>query len=142
MNDPITRRQLVQRGAAGISLLSLPGLLAACGGGGDGGGGSSDDLKDVLNFSNWPFYIDVDEKTKKHPSIDEFTKKTGIKVNYFEDINDNAEYFAKVQARSRRGRASTATSSSSPTTPGSRASSSTRGGCRSSTRSGSRTSST
>jgi spermidine/putrescine transport system substrate-binding protein len=96
MNPSLTRRQLVQRGAAGISLLSLPGLLAACGGG-NGGGGSSDDLKDVLNFSNWPLYIDVDDKTKKHPSIEEFTKKTGIKVNYFEDINDNAEYFAKVQ---------------------------------------------
>jgi spermidine/putrescine transport system substrate-binding protein len=102
MNPSLTRRQLVQRGAAGISLLSLPGLLAACGGG-NGGGGSSDDLKDVLNFSNWPLYIDVDDKTKKHPSIEEFTKKTGIKVNYFEDINDNAEYFAKVQGPLSKG---------------------------------------
>jgi spermidine/putrescine transport system substrate-binding protein len=102
MNPSLTRRQLVQRGAAGISLLSLPGLLAACGGG-NGGGGSSDDLKDVLNFSNWPLYIDVDDKTKKHPSIEEFTKKTGIKVNYFEDINDNAEYFAKVQGPLAKG---------------------------------------
>ena len=32
MNPLLTRRQLVQRGAAGITLLSLPGLLAACGG--------------------------------------------------------------------------------------------------------------
>jgi spermidine/putrescine transport system substrate-binding protein len=104
MNPSLTRRQLVQRGAAGISLFSLPGLLAACGGGGgDGGGGSSDDLKDVLNFANWPLYIDVDEKTKKHPSLDQFTTKTGIKVNYFEEINDNAEYFAKVQGPLSKG---------------------------------------
>jgi spermidine/putrescine transport system substrate-binding protein len=102
MNPSLTRRQLVQRGAAGISLLSLPGLLAACGGDG-GGGGSADDLKDVLNFSNWPLYIDVDEKTKKHPSLEQFTEKTGIKVNYFEDINDNAEYFAKVQGPLSKG---------------------------------------
>jgi spermidine/putrescine transport system substrate-binding protein len=91
----LNRRQLIQRGAAGITLLSLPGLLAACGGG--GGGGGSDEVKDVLNFSNWPLYIDYDEKTKKRPTLDEFTAQTGIKVNYYEDINSNAEYFGKIQ---------------------------------------------
>ena len=94
MTTQFTRRQIVQRGAAGITILSLPGLLAACGG---GGGGSADELKDVLNFSNWPLYIDFDEKTKKRPSLDEFTAATGIKVNYYEDINSNAEYFGKIQ---------------------------------------------
>jgi spermidine/putrescine transport system substrate-binding protein len=92
----ITRRQLVQRGAAGATLLSLPGLLAACGGGGGGGGGGGE-LADTLRFSNWPLYIDYDEKTKQHPTLDQFTAKTGIKVDYFEDINSNAEYFGKIQ---------------------------------------------
>jgi len=95
MNPRMTRDQLIRRGAAGITLLSLPSLLAACGGG-DGGGGA-DDLKDVLNFANWPLYIDIDEETKKRPTLEQFTTETGIKVNYFEEINDNAEYFAKVQ---------------------------------------------
>lgn len=95
MNPRMTRDQLIRRGAAGITLLSLPSLLAACGGG-DGGGGA-DDLKDVLNFANWPLYIDIDEKTKKRPTLEQFTAETGITVNYFEEINDNAEYFAKVQ---------------------------------------------
>ena len=90
-----TRRQIVQRGAAGVGILALPGLLAACGGGGDGGG--SDELADVLRFANWPFYIDVDEQTKKRPTLEQFTEETGIRVEYFEEINDNAEYFAKVQ---------------------------------------------
>ena len=58
----------------------------------------------MLNFSNWPLYIDFDEKTKKHPTLDEFTAKTGIKVNYFEDINDNAEYFGKIQGPLSQGR--------------------------------------
>jgi spermidine/putrescine transport system substrate-binding protein len=58
----------------------------------------------VLRFSNWPLYIDYDEKTKKHPTLDEFTQKTGIKVEYFEDINDNASYFAKVQGPLSQGR--------------------------------------
>ncbi|HEX5583045.1 spermidine/putrescine ABC transporter substrate-binding protein [Gaiella sp.] len=95
MTVQMTRRQLVQRGAAGVTLLSLPGLLAACGGGGGGGGGG--ELADTLRFSNWPLYIDFDEKTKKHPTLDEFTAKTGIKVDYFEDINSNGEYFGKIQ---------------------------------------------
>jgi len=94
MSTPITRRQLVERGAAGLTLLSLPGLLAACGGSSGGGGG---ELADVLRFSNWPLYIDYDEKAKTHPTLDQFTAKTGIKVEYFEDINSNAEYFGKIQ---------------------------------------------
>jgi spermidine/putrescine transport system substrate-binding protein len=96
MTMRMTRRQLVQRGAAGATLLSLPNLLAACGGGGGGGGGGGE-LADTLRFSNWPLYIDFDEKTKKHPTLDEFTAKTGIKVDYFEDINSNGEYFGKIQ---------------------------------------------
>jgi spermidine/putrescine transport system substrate-binding protein len=95
MTMRMTRRELVQRGAAGATILSLPGLLAACGGGGGGGGGG--EVADVLRFSNWPLYIDYDEKTKKHPTLDQFTAKTGIKVDYFEDINSNAEYFGKIQ---------------------------------------------
>ncbi|MBA2742675.1 MAG: spermidine/putrescine ABC transporter substrate-binding protein [Actinobacteria bacterium] len=98
MNPRLTRNQLVRRGAAGLTVLSLPGLLAACGGGDDGGGGdSSGEVAKVLNFANWPLYIDVDDQTKRRPTLDAFTAKTDIKVNYFEEINDNAEYFAKVQ---------------------------------------------
>jgi len=92
MNPRLTRQELLRRSAAGGALLAFPSLLAACGGSGSSSGG---DVNDVLNFSNWPLYIDV--KGKKHPTLDQFTAKTGIKVNYFEDINDNGQYFAKVQ---------------------------------------------
>jgi spermidine/putrescine transport system substrate-binding protein len=51
----------------------------------------------VVNWSNWPEYIDIDDKTKKYPTLDEFTKSTGIKVNYTEDYNDNDEFFAKIK---------------------------------------------
>ena len=51
----------------------------------------------TLVFSNWPLYIDINEKTKRHPSLDLFTKRTGIKVKYIEDINDNAQFFGKIQ---------------------------------------------
>ena len=93
MNPLLTRNELLRRGAAGGALLAFPSILAACGGG-DGGGSTDDgELKTVLNFSNWPLYIDVDKPT----TLQKFTQQTNIKVNYYEDINDNAEYFAKVQ---------------------------------------------
>lgn len=109
MNDAITRAELLRRGAAGAAMLSVPGLLAACGGGGDGGGGaSSDQVKKVLNFANWPYYIDTPQTLKaagihKPTTLQQFEKKTGIKVNYYEEVNSNPEYFAKVQGRLSKG---------------------------------------
>lgn len=52
----------------------------------------------VVNWANWPFYIDVAEDGSDDPTtMEQFTKKTKIKVNYTEDVNDNDEYFAKIQ---------------------------------------------
>jgi spermidine/putrescine transport system substrate-binding protein len=97
----LTRKELLRRAAAGGTILSLPGLLAACGSDDEEAGGTTatgpKELADTLRFSNWPLYIDVDEKTKKRPSLEEFTQKTGVTVRYFEDINDNATYFGKIQ---------------------------------------------
>ncbi|MDX6245733.1 MAG: spermidine/putrescine transport system substrate-binding protein [Frankiales bacterium] len=50
-----------------------------------------------VNWSNWPLYIDIAAKGKGHPTIDAFTKATGIKVTYTEDVNDNDEFFGKVK---------------------------------------------
>ncbi len=94
MNPRLTRNELLRRGAAGSALLAFPSILAACGGGsGDGGSDDGGELKKVLNFANWPLYIDEDKPT----TLEDFTAQTGIKVNYFPEINDNAEYFAKIQ---------------------------------------------
>ena len=57
-------------------------------------------------WSNWPFYIDIDEEdTSKRPTIDAFTEATGIAVTYLEDVNDNDEYFAKIQPQITGGQA-------------------------------------
>ena len=107
MNPRLTRQELLRRGAAGGALLAFPSLLAACGGGGSSSS-SDGELKDVLNFSNWELYIDT-PKTRKAAgltgptTLEQFTAETQIKVNYFQDVNSNSEYFAKVQGRLRQG---------------------------------------
>lgn len=111
LNSPAFRaalaRGLVSRRTA---LLGMAGLgvaaLSACGSEGTGGGtatggapATQEDLSDsekVVNWSNWPEYIDVDDAGNR-PSIDAFTAATGIAVNYTEDYNDNDEFYAKVR---------------------------------------------
>ena len=106
MKHPLTREELLRRAAFGAALASIPGFAAACGGSSSSSGsssGSTQKLADTLRFSNWPLYIDIDEKTKSHPTLDAFTKKTGVKVDYTEDINSNSEYFGKIQGPLSRG---------------------------------------
>ena len=104
---PLLGRQVSRRGflrgvALGGGLALGSGVLAACGtqGAASTGSKTAKDLsasEKVVNFSNWPLYIDVDEKTKKHPTLDQFDAKFGISVRYTEDINDNDEFFGKVR---------------------------------------------
>jgi spermidine/putrescine transport system substrate-binding protein len=102
VTDQLTRLELLRRAALGGTVLTLPGILAACGGGDDEEAGGSTStaekqLAGTLNFSNWTLYIDRDEKTKRSPTLDQFKQKTGTMVKYVEDINDNATYFGKIQ---------------------------------------------
>jgi len=100
-----TRRTLVT-GAVGLGATAA---LAACGSKGKASTASgsaartaaaAQDLSDtekVVNWSNWPEYIDLSDDGKKRPTLDAFTKQTGIKANYTEDYNDNDEFYAKVR---------------------------------------------
>ncbi|MEV7979187.1 extracellular solute-binding protein [Streptomyces sp. NPDC086519] len=50
-----------------------------------------------LVFANWPLYIDVgDDNPNKRPTLDAFERRTGISVDYIEEINDNDEFFGKI----------------------------------------------
>jgi spermidine/putrescine transport system substrate-binding protein len=74
--------------------------IAACGGGGGinsaGNGGSTETVHvsgkptGDLTISNWPLYIDKN-------TVPNFEKATGVHVKYIEDVNDNAEFFGKMQ---------------------------------------------
>ncbi|HYZ93209.1 MAG TPA: spermidine/putrescine ABC transporter substrate-binding protein [Actinomycetota bacterium] len=104
MTELLTREELLRRAAAGGALLTVPGVLAACGGSSSkSSSGGERKLAKTLRFSNWTLYIDVDEKTKRHPTLDMFKKKFGTTVRYIEDINDNATYFGKIQGPLSRG---------------------------------------
>jgi spermidine/putrescine transport system substrate-binding protein len=50
-----------------------------------------------VNWAQWPLYIDVGNNKSDHPSVDAFTKQTGINVHYSEVIQDDSSFFAKVQ---------------------------------------------
>jgi spermidine/putrescine transport system substrate-binding protein len=100
----LTRQELLRRAAFAAGLATIPGLAAACGGGDDDGGDAgARELADTLRFSNWTFYIDVVENTKKRPTLEAFTKEFGVDVAYTEDINSNSEYFGKIQGPLSRG---------------------------------------
>jgi spermidine/putrescine transport system substrate-binding protein len=90
------------KGKLAIAICVLAGALglAACGssGGGIGGGGStsastidaSGTPSGELTISNWPLYIDKQ-------TVPDFEDATGVQVKYIEDVNDNVEFFGKMQ---------------------------------------------
>ena len=48
-----------------------------------------------LIISNWPAYIDPIKKSTS--TLQVFEQRTGISVDYTDDVSDNAEFFAKVR---------------------------------------------
>ena len=99
----LTRRSVLRASAGGALAVGGLGALSGCGipaAGKTQGGVSADDhsaTEKEIDFSNWPEYIDTDESGNHRPTLDAFTKRTGIKVKYTEDINDNDEFFGKIQ---------------------------------------------
>jgi len=104
---PDTDDRVERRGAArerkrfAVAVLALGAILgiAACGGGGGISGGGSETTETVqltgkpsgeVTISNWPLYIDKN-------TVPDFEKATGVSVKYIEDVNDNQEFFGKLQ---------------------------------------------
>ncbi|MEU8296781.1 spermidine/putrescine ABC transporter substrate-binding protein [Micromonospora sp. NPDC048909] len=101
---PLSRRGLLTGALGSATMLAVGGALTGCGTKGaqqTEAGCVSEDLSGTekkLAFSNWPQYMDVDEKDEsKRPTLDAFIAKSGIQVTYTEDVNDNNEFFGKVQ---------------------------------------------
>jgi spermidine/putrescine transport system substrate-binding protein len=107
-----SRRQMLRYTGMGAGSLGLAAFLAACGTkGAIPSGGNKNQLPNAgigtnswwdkqtlhkkLEFANWPYYMDVQKG--KHPSLIEFTNKTGIQVDYREVIQDNNAFYARIQ---------------------------------------------
>jgi spermidine/putrescine transport system substrate-binding protein len=124
-----SRRRFMRSAVAAGSLLSVPAILAACGisaqsptpgaagtpgtssvPGTPGASGTPAPATPVpspagqIDFANWPLYIDIDEDTGAYPTLEKFKSETGISYTYTEDINDNEEFFGKIQPDLAAGR--------------------------------------
>jgi spermidine/putrescine transport system substrate-binding protein len=126
-HDPILGRRITRRTMLqGTALAGVGAFLAACGTSGqssaptsapsaapsDGAPSEMPTASDVLNFANWPLYIDQDEgNPPKSPTLEQFTEKYGTKVNYVEAVNDGL-FFGTIQPPSGPARTPAGTSSS------------------------------
>jgi spermidine/putrescine transport system substrate-binding protein len=108
LRDPLTRRHIMKRGAAGVLSASALAYLAACGtdeeSGGDGKKAAEEKtipkgkIASSMYFANWPLYID-EERT----ALKSFQKKHGTKIKYVEEVNDNDQFFGKVRQQYEQG---------------------------------------
>ena len=114
MTDPrsrlgLHRREFLRRaGLLAGGLAFAPAVLAACGSGGGNGKGAGNQPSagptsagstkgGTVSISNWTSYMAPKSKV-------DFQKATGLKLTYTEDINDNNEYFAKIQPNLSKGK--------------------------------------
>jgi len=91
----LVRRALSRRQFLGRSAMAAGGLafgsafLSAC-------KGKEAAVPKTVRISNWPLYID--QKTTA-----DFSAATSVAVEYSEDVNDNNEFFAKIDEPLKRG---------------------------------------
>jgi spermidine/putrescine transport system substrate-binding protein len=116
--DPITRRTFLQ----GSALVGFSAFLVACGTKGTGASASTapstapstsaasvepsvapsptekPSPSAILNFANWPLYIDTDDKdATKHKTLEDFKAKYGTTVKYSEVIDGNESFFGTIK---------------------------------------------
>jgi spermidine/putrescine transport system substrate-binding protein len=99
------RPERAHRLAAPAAALAVTLGLAACGGVvGAGNAGNvetaeSGPVEGELVISNWPGYVDPG----KNNSLAQFTDRTGVEIEYIEDINANTSFFGKIQPQLAQG---------------------------------------
>jgi spermidine/putrescine transport system substrate-binding protein len=94
------RRLALPAAAAAIALgLSACGGVVGAGNAGNVEHAEGGDVEGELVISNWPGYVDPG----KDNSLAQFTDRTGVEIEYIEDINDNAAFFGKVQPQLDQG---------------------------------------
>jgi len=98
---PLTRRSLFRGASVGAMGLAGGGLLSACGTDAATQTSTSCTSEDLSSsesevvWSNWPAYIDPTSQADS--TLAAFEKKTGITVEYTDDVNDNTDFYGKVR---------------------------------------------
>jgi spermidine/putrescine transport system substrate-binding protein len=95
----LSRRSLLRAlgGTAGLGALAGCGVPAAYVQPGDRAVTDESAADKKLTWANWPLYIDTDDDNpNRRPTLEGFEKRTGISVDYVEEINDNDEFFGKI----------------------------------------------
>jgi spermidine/putrescine transport system substrate-binding protein len=100
----VSRRDVFRYAGAGTGAAGLSAFLSACGVSGTNNKKTQSQAASiwshakktgVLNWANWDYYIDRNSKGRS-PTLDKFTKATGIKVDYTTPITDNDPFLAKI----------------------------------------------
>ncbi|QJS09710.1 extracellular solute-binding protein [Streptomyces argyrophyllae] len=95
----LSRRSLLAAlgGTAALGALAGCGVPAAYVAPGDRAVADESARDNKLTWANWPLYIDTDDDDPgRRPTLEGFGKRTGISVDYVEEINDNDEFFGKI----------------------------------------------
>jgi spermidine/putrescine transport system substrate-binding protein len=94
LSPRISRRHLLQAGAvAGAASVLLPSVAQAATG--DAGWWAGKTQTGLLNFANWPYYID--SYNGRHPSLDNLKTTKGITTTYSEVIEDNPTFYQQIR---------------------------------------------
>ncbi|WP_106819374.1 ABC transporter substrate-binding protein [Janibacter massiliensis] len=97
----LASRRALLTGALGVGAV---GALAACAPPPPPAGGAAkvelptdrSATEKVVRWSNWDAYMDKDDSGNHYPTLEAFEKKSGIKVTYSVDVDDNDSYVNKV----------------------------------------------
>ncbi|MEV5998620.1 spermidine/putrescine ABC transporter substrate-binding protein [Streptomyces griseomycini] len=93
----LSRRSLLLGGGALLGGLAGCGVPAAYIPPGERAAADRSARDKRLTWANWPLYIDTDdERPGRRPTLEAFEERTGIAVEYVEEINDNDEFFGKI----------------------------------------------
>jgi spermidine/putrescine transport system substrate-binding protein len=109
MTRSLSRRDFLRRAGAGAAAVALGGVAAACGERIERERAPSfrDPPSGILNFANWPLYIDSvrhEDGTRSSPTLTTFTAKTGIRVNYREVIQESDWFYQRIEPYLAAGR--------------------------------------
>jgi spermidine/putrescine transport system substrate-binding protein len=94
-----TRREILRDAGVVLGALALGPILAACARD-EAPPSFTDEPAGILNFANWPLYIDKEKVADGQfvrPSLAAFTEQTGIQVNYREVIPDADVFFQQIE---------------------------------------------